>query len=162
MTSVPEKIQRILVPVDFSEGSRAAIDLAQRFAETFLATIDLLHVWEPPPFLPGIEAMTVQIAPGQAMALTPAIEFHAARDLNAQRLACAQRGLLVGSRLELGNPAKVIARLSSEYDLVVMGTHGRTAVQRFLIGSVAERVVRTAKAPVLIVPLPKARTREHE
>jgi nucleotide-binding universal stress UspA family protein len=58
-------------------------------------------------------------------------------------------------QLEIGYPANVIVELSKNADLIVIGTHGRTGFQRLALGSVAERVVRMGKCPVLVVPNPR-------
>jgi len=60
-------------------------------------------------------------------------------------------GVKVTPRIEEGSPSRKIVELSSEHDLVVMGTLGRTGFSKLLLGSVAERVVRFAKCPVLVV-----------
>jgi nucleotide-binding universal stress UspA family protein len=57
----------------------------------------------------------------------------------------------VTPRIEEGSPSRKIVELSSEHDLIVMGTLGRTGFSKLLLGSVAERVVRFAKCPVLVV-----------
>ena len=62
-----------------------------------------------------------------------------------------EKGINVKIRLEEGIPVKTILELSNEYDLIVMGTLGRTGMSKFLMGSVAERVVRASRCPVLVV-----------
>lgn len=69
-------------------------------------------------------------------------------------------GIPVTRRIEPGEPDAIIARVAAECraDLVVLGTHGRTGLlNRILIGSVAEKVVRTAPCPVLTVPVPRGK-----
>lgn len=144
-------IRRILVPIDFSEASRAAFDYAVELARSVGASIDVLHVWEVPTFL----------APGSAVVVgasgTPLVEMvRAAAEDGLEKFVAeaAARGARVDeSRAEPGNPASSIAEAARTggYDLVVMGTHGRTGFSRALIGSVAERVVRHAPCPVLTV-----------
>ncbi|HNU35172.1 MAG TPA: universal stress protein, partial [Methanomassiliicoccales archaeon] len=63
-------------------------------------------------------------------------------------------GVKVTTRIEEGSPSRKIVDLSAEHDLVVMGTLGRTGFSKLLLGSVAERVVRFAKCPVLVVRSP--------
>jgi universal stress protein A len=141
-------IQKILVPVDFSEHSREAIRYACDLAERYGAALTLLHVLQLPPPPAG---------PDGAL-LFEAQSFDALREpLEQQLRLLAQeltaRGSTADSRLALGRPASEIVRVAAEggYDLVVMGTHGRTGLGRALLGSVAERVVRRARCPVLTV-----------
>jgi nucleotide-binding universal stress UspA family protein len=142
-------ITRILVPVDFSEQSRAALDYAASLARLSGASIDLLHVWEIPTFEP----------PGPIIAemrqtLWEASQSNAEQALSAFRDAASKRGIEIrGSRAIAGTPSNAIvdAAKAGHHDLIVIGTHGRTGLSRMLIGSVAERVVRYAHCPVLAV-----------
>jgi nucleotide-binding universal stress UspA family protein len=144
------EIRRILVPIDFSEPSRAAFDYAVELAKSCGAAVDVLHVWEAPDFLP----------PGSAMSATPGLTYaelvrKAADEALENFVAEARnRGIKVNaSEIQMGRPAHAIteAALAGGYDLVVLGTHGRTGFSRALIGSVAENVVRHAHCPVLTV-----------
>jgi universal stress protein A len=143
-------IRRILVPVDFSEPSRAAFDYAAGVARAFGATLDVLHVWEVPAFVPP---GTVAVGPA-GVSLVELVKTSAENALDDFVSNARRRGIEVRSaRTELGAPAHVIADAAAkgEYDLVVVGTHGRTGMSHALIGSVAERVVRHAPCPVLSV-----------
>jgi len=147
-------LRRILVPVDFSEPSRLAFDYAFTVARPFGAEVDVLHVWEAPSFIaPG----TGFAAQSQADSFV-ALARKAAEDALADFVASAERrGFKVShARAEMGHPAHTItsAAANGQYDLVVLGTHGRTGISHALIGSVAERVVRHASCPVLTVRLP--------
>jgi len=73
-------------------------------------------------------------------------------------LAEFQRGgAKIKGWIDVGEPYQTILEVTKEagYDLIVMGTHGRTGLAHFLMGSVAERVVRQAHSPVLTIPLPR-------
>ena len=138
-----KQFRKILVPVDFSESSQKALELAVSFD----AEVDALHVWEPP----SVVALDVQVFnPGQTQTLVE----HARRtaEERMQELLAAV-GRPVGSAVLVGSPADTIVERAEEggYDLVVMGTHGRRGVARAVIGSVAEQVVRRAPCPVLTV-----------
>jgi len=148
------QLKRILAPVDFSAGSDGAFAYAMRLAQQFGASVEVLHVVAPPayamPFV-SIEAQSLSFdAYARGVASVELQEF-----LTQQR-----RGtdIAVSGRLEFGDPAQVIAKVAAErgIDLIVMGTHGRTGLSHLLVGSVAEKVVRHARCPVLSVPLPKA------
>lgn len=145
-------IRSILVPVDFSAGSDAAIALARSLAEPLGASIELLHVWEGEEWkLPPLEFAVDGDAP----------RLHAeaaAHGLALQRAAgwlseLGARGMRFRARFESGRPAETIVRVAKErgHDLVVMGTHGRTGLARAVLGSVAENVVRLSAVPVLTV-----------
>ena len=145
----------ILVPHDFSASANHAAALARDEAKQHGARIVLLHVIDLPyqvqpdmvvvPPETGAPINVRDFAVGSA-------ETHMA-DL-AQRLAAD--GVAVTSQVRVGSPVdeinKVIA--TEKVDLVVMGTHGRTGLSHLLVGSVAERVVRTSKVPVLTVRHP--------
>ena len=126
-----------------------ALELACRLAKQNSAPVCLLTVIGAPP------AAATALPP---VALNPDPEFEAAcvRRLEAiarEKLAGASHEIFVAS----GNAAAEILNLAAEQgiDLIVMGTHGRTGLKHFLLGSVAERVVRESPVPVLTVH-PKA------
>lgn len=143
-------IRRILVPVDFSEPSRGALAYAAALARTLGAAVEVVHVAEVPVFVPSGSL------PDAAADLSlVALVRENADNLLAKFIAeAAEQGITVqASRVDLGPPAQVITALASGggYDLIVIGTHGRTGLAHALIGSVAERVVRHASCPVLSV-----------
>jgi universal stress protein A len=147
-------LKRILVPIDFSPLSKKAVQYARPFAEEFRAGLTLLHVIEPdvPPAFDRL-----MIAPQ----LSP----------NGNRTKCANRLKTLASSMVVratnyvqctvrtGLAAHEIVEAAKEFDtdLIVMATHGYTGWKHFAIGSTAERVVRAAPCPVLVV-----REREHE
>jgi universal stress protein A len=150
-----QTFKRILVPVDFSPCSRLALEHASVLANSLNATIDLLHVWQPPPVV-APEAMIgtssnnpglVQIAKQQAEAAMGDF-VKRARDAGTR---------IEGARVEPGDPARTIVDEAERgnYDLIAMGTHGRTGLAHLLLGSVAEKVVRRSSRPVMTVREPK-------
>jgi len=144
-------IRKILVPVDFSEPSQAALAYAAELAKSFGAVVDVLHVWEVPSFLPARE---LAIEGSADQALVDVVKQNSETQLEAFVREATKRGVAVQkSWAELGSPAHSIVDRAAEggYDLIVIGTHGRTGLSRVLIGSVAERVVRHARCPVLSV-----------
>ena len=139
--------QRILVPTDFSDESRAALAYGAALAETFGASLHVLHVLQA---IVAPEAVPVQYESRQ---LEAAVEATAWEEL---------RGLLAGDEyarlqatlaIEWGTPASEIIRYAREHeiDLIVMGTHGRGGLKRLILGSVAESAVRGAPCPVLTI-----------
>jgi len=155
-------IGRILVATDFSEPSRAALDHAANLAKNLEASLDLLHVWEAPTFvLPGAGMTSVHVSTGSGeQTIEEVMRRSATEAMDAFVAEARARGVAVRSqKTEQGHPAHTIveAAKSGEYDLIVIGTHGRTGLPRVLLGSVAENVVRHAHCPVLSV---RTQTRE--
>src|SRR3954469_17063523 len=148
--SMTPTITRILVPTDFSAPSDAALDFAKTIATTFGASLHLLHVFEDP-FVAGAVAPETHSPPPPA---ARAAWLDEATTKLAHRLPPDDRIRFNGTtEIVAGACAPVIVEYAHEHDidLIVMGTHGRTGVAHLLIGSVAERVVRTAGCPVLTV-----------
>jgi nucleotide-binding universal stress UspA family protein len=142
-------VRKILAPTDFSEGGRPAARYAVELAETFEATVMLLHVYQAPGyFLP--DGMIYPAAETMERLLT---EVRAELAALRRELTTAG-GPTIGVRAVEGAAASEICRQASagNYDLIVMGTHGRTGLQHLLVGSVAERVLRHAPCPVVTVP----------
>ncbi len=139
------KISRILVPTDFSGPSRDATDYALTLARTFGASVSLLHVIEDP--IVAIPAL-VGYAPEPAT-----LEEFSATALDNWVTPEDAHGVEINRHWEHGHPVPRILHYVDKHDcdLIVMGTHGRGPVAHALIGSVAEKVVRKAKCPVLTV-----------
>lgn len=137
----------ILVPVDFSDYSEAALDYAVGLAAKLDAKIYLLNVI-------GIPALGV---PELGVALTASVIDSMVHDNQTalDKLADARRQQAPIGRalLRTGDARDVIIHVAEEVgaDLIVMGTHGRRGVGRALLGSVAESVVRTSPCPVLTI-----------
>lgn len=135
------ELRRLLVPVDFSEGSRRALEGAVALAAQDSAAIDVLHVIEPLP--------PMYFAAGVRTRFEVDGDLHARVDQRLQSWAGDPPG--VRYVVMEGHPAVEIARLADERqpDLIVMGITGCTAAPWLLVGSVTERVCRMAKVPVL-------------
>jgi len=143
-------IKTILCPTDFSSCSLAASTFAADLAKTFGAEIELMYVFQPP-FHLGLEEVPLSSA-------TADHHFEALRRDAAEAMDKLVKELEASGakvkRVEVdGEPHQKITERSRGVDMIVMGTHGRTGLPRFLLGSVAERVVRTAHCPVLTVPV---------
>jgi universal stress protein A len=152
-------VRRILVPVDFSPCARAALDYAAQLAEGMGATFDVLYVHEPGGYAVG-DSLT--IAPYAQRASQPWDEVHRDTSSELDGFLGALRPRVNAVRIEPGLPSEVIASVAKDgaYDLVVMGTHGRSGIPRLVVGSVAEAVMRKATVPVLTLRLPKKEPRE--
>jgi nucleotide-binding universal stress UspA family protein len=150
-------IRRILVPVDFSRYSRAALDYALELAAPFKAAVEVLYVWEPNGYA-GNEALSLVPPPrGQKWDDT---RVQMMRELDSFLGAHGDQVRAV--RVESGTPVDVIAEVAreGEFDLIVMGSHGRSGISRLLVGSVAEGVMRKSHVPVLTLRLPVRQPRE--
>ncbi len=139
-------LKKILVPTDFSDCADDALRLAQEIAGKFQGTITLLHVYQIPAY-PLAEGTFVG---GPQVTAEIVKDILAALEKAKQEAGTA---VPITTQIAEGVPYLEIARVAREgrYDLVVIGTHGRTGLRHLLLGSVAERVVRTAACPVLTV-----------
>jgi len=145
-------IRTMLHPTDFSEHSANAFQFACALAHDFGARLIVLHVEERP----------LIAYPGVAMApppLPPSKEERVALLAKLQQVRSSDAEIQVEHRLEQGDPTTGILEVAQEVscDLIVLGSHGRTGLNRLLMGSVAEGVMRAAPCPVLTVktPLPE-------
>ena len=145
------QIAKILVPVDFSECSRAALCYAVFFGNRLNATaIDVLHVWKPPAFLdPDLKLHTPE---GRMETLAEFVKSQAGQSMKAF-LAEVEKGgsYEVHGRLEAGEPRLAILEVAAQegYDLIVMGARGETG--HVELGSTAEKIVRNATCPVVTI-----------
>jgi nucleotide-binding universal stress UspA family protein len=151
-------VKCILVPVDFSASSLKALEYAVELGRSSRAEMVLFHAVEPVYF-----AATGGIygAGFDASLVYRELENAARERLAALARKLTARRLRVRTLLAVGAAHRSIADAarSVKADLIVMSTHGRTGVAHALMGSVAERVVRTAPCPVLTVPARRAAVR---
>lgn len=150
-------IERILVPVDYSSGSRVALQLAAELATRFGSTLDVVHAWDRPSYVSDVVmSRTEPLSPKSLIVL---IQENAQRDLDDfLKSAELPAGTRCAGRLVTGDPASALLHelKGGGYDLVVIGTHGRTGLSHVLLGSVAEKLVRLSPVPVLTVPAASA------
>jgi universal stress protein A len=144
-----DTIERILVATDFSECSKAALRRGSVLAKALGAALDVIHVWA---YRPAYAAAMVGSGPPE-----DAVRKLASAASEQMRSFCAEAsesGVEIANQLVLdGDAGAEVVRVAEEggYDLIVAGTHGRKAVPRFFMGSVAERIVRNGPCPVLTV-----------
>jgi nucleotide-binding universal stress UspA family protein len=138
-------LKNILVPTDFEGAAEAALRYGRTLAETFGADLHVLHVVDVPLF--------------QARFADPAaLEAVARRQLSERAVVDDRHRYRTHGVIKTCEPPKeAIVRYAQEagIDLIVMGTHGRRGADHLLMGSVAERVVRSAPCPVLTVRHPE-------
>lgn len=146
VTTVDEaRFDRILLPTDGSEGAAIATRWAIDFAERLGAMVETI-------FSIDTSRFPEQREPGQ---LITAIEERGQDALEGVRERATDAEVSVAASIVTGRPAPVILKhaTDNEIDLIVMGTHGRTGVGQWFLGSVTENVVRQAEVPVLCVPV---------
>lgn len=140
------RFENLLVATDFSDQAVQALDAALDVAGEG-SHLTLLHVYPPPGLLmpEGFVAAT----PQTYRELIEAID----RSLEELRLRATRAGLTVTPIAVQGHAATELCRVAREgkHDLIIVGTHGRTGIARFMLGSVAEHVLRDAPCPVLVV-----------
>mgnify|MGYP003288102568 CR=1 FL=1 len=142
------KIRLILAPTDFSEFSKRVLRSALELAQTFEAKLSLLNVVEPPPSpIEGLVPSTL------GANFLDDLERQASHALAAVLPEAQSTKVEVVRRVVVGIPYRKIIEVAAEEqaDLIVMATHGRTGLSHLVMGSVAERVVRTAPCPVLTI-----------
>lgn len=138
--------KKILCPVDFSQPSERAAAYAVDLAKATGGSVELLHVFQ----LPLVAAPETFSFPELVQTMSREADEGVAEMLKRHQ----GKGVTVTSVTTQGIPAAEIVRMAKEQnvDLVVIGTHGRTGLAHLLLGSVAERVMRTSPVPVLAVP----------
>jgi nucleotide-binding universal stress UspA family protein len=148
------EIQRILCPIDFSDASRHALEHATALAKWYGSQVTALHVIHPAILL---EPSVLLNEPGDA-AGSDADRAAIDAQLRDWLKSVNEMGLRTDILVEEGNPAsRILERARSlPADLIVTGTHGRGGFDRFMLGSVSEKVLRKAACPVLTVPPPAA------
>jgi nucleotide-binding universal stress UspA family protein len=142
------EFRRILCPVDWSDTAAGALQAAAALASRFDASLTLLHV----DVVPGSAIPEALLATPPALATD--VSAAPDRPLPAWRELALRLGApRVDAVRSVGTPGLEIVALARReaYDLIVMGTHGRTGLRHLVLGSVAEEVVRHAPCPVLTI-----------
>ena len=144
MTTTTVPFQRILLPTDFSGFSSQALRHALALARRFNARLKVVHVIQG--FYPVGDAMLAAAPPAEGRKM-------AESDTHAFMAAARDAGIDYDLEIREGNPWREIlaAAVQMPADLVVMGTHGRSGPERFLLGSVAEKLSHRLPCPVITV-----------
>lgn len=142
------ELQRILVAVDFSDDSKVALEYAGTLAGRLGASLSIVHVVEPDLSIPGAESLSLHPKPSDSERLA-----EAKLDLSSlgERMlgACRVVETSVRSGIAFFEIAEAAKALSA--DFIVIGAHGLAGLNRMLLGSTVEKVVRHAPCPVLVV-----------
>ncbi|NTV48986.1 MAG: universal stress protein [Geobacteraceae bacterium] len=143
---------KILIAIDFSENSECAFDYALTLATQFGAELTIVHVINEPVDLRGFYVPHISFEQ-----LEKEIEESAVKMMDA--FCSSKLGTFTNYKTSIltGIPCEEITAAAARIDasLIVLGTHGRTGLDRILFGSTAERVVRSASCPVMTVRLPE-------
>ena len=149
----PASIRRLLVPLDGSELAEGALPVAERYAKRLAAPVTLIRVINPVAHLPPVYGAGSLPSSWEVNDEVIKVEEE---DAAAYLARVAQRledsGQTVERRVERGTAVGKIAGAIQPGDVIVMTSHGRSGVGRWVLGSVAEKLVREAPAPVLLVP----------
>ena len=146
------QLKRILVPVDFSQHSFDALEYAVALGKSFNPEIVLLFALEPAQFAAAGHAYGGALPVNVEMLMAEQRQL-AKADLAKLEKSLAKRNVRVRALVAEGTPYRTIVDTAERLraDLVAMGTHGRSGLPRFFMGSVAEMVVRHCQCPVLTV-----------
>ena len=145
--------RHILLSTDFSEGSRPAFEFATGLAVALDARLTIAHVIPRPDYLaPETLMEAVSVSPPRT--IEEITREHAEQSMRTLLAEQQARPARVEPKIVTGDPRAAILELarSGDYDLVVIGTHGRSGLTRLLVGSVAEAIVRQSACPVITVP----------
>jgi nucleotide-binding universal stress UspA family protein len=139
-----EWYKRILIPIDGSINSERAIEHGLELAKLLNSDVSAVSVID----VSDIASRTQVFTPAPLPSTQADVADTAVRGVAT---LAKSMGVRVTTQVRMGSPALDIIEMSENYDLIVMGTKGRTGLPHLLIGSVAEKVVREAKCPVLVV-----------
>jgi len=147
-------VDKIISPTDFSDPSYEGLKIAIEIAEHFTAELILVHIVSPIPNIVGTGSPTGFHFP---MVLEE-MEAQATKKIEADAVDHIPDHIRSKTIVKAGRPADQIVETAVEEkaQIIVMATHGQSGWQRFVSGSVTERVVRMATCPVFVVPAPTA------
>lgn len=139
---------RVLHPTDGSEGAEIATKHAIELARRYDAPMHALFVVD----LSAVQS-TDAYDTANFESIAEALESEGQKRIDQVRDRAERHGVEVTSDITQGRPASTITEEAERGDVIAMGTHGRTGLDRYLIGSTTENVVRTAAVPVVTIPL---------
>lgn len=146
-------LKKILVPLDFSGHARKALNYAAKLAQQFASQVTVVNVVAPVIYAEGM------VLPAAMENLDRVSKEHAEAELDKIAADMASHKVSCDTHVLLGHPSDEVVNFAKKHetDLLLITTHGRTGLQHFLLGSTAERIIRHAPCPVMVV-----RDQEHE
>ena len=145
-----DELKQILVPTDFSDASRVALEAAMTMAQTFHAAIEVLHVDLDPTLIlpPPGDVLTMPVMMAKMLS-------HTEEALNQLVVEVREKNIQCTGASESGRTHATIVAHAARIGagLIVLGSHGRHGLGHLLLGSVAEKVVENAPCAVLVVPM---------
>jgi nucleotide-binding universal stress UspA family protein len=153
--TVPLEVRRILVPVDFSEFSWAALMYAIDLAERTGATVDALHVVDLPPY-PAMgkwedPANDERPLPSPMLSMEQHVHELASERMSDLLAQVAREKVQINGIVDDGEPVPTIARRAPDYDLIVIGAHDEEGVQGLFFGNVTDKLAGEVEIPVIAV-----------
>ncbi len=145
-------MKNILVPIDFSAVQTILLSQAENMAKAFGAKIWLVHVAAPDPDFVGFKVGPEYVREHRADILRQ--EHH---DIQALASQLTKQGIEAEALLVQGPTTDTLLEVSQKVsaDLILIGSHGRSALFRAFVGSVSEQVLKESKVPVMVVPTPR-------
>lgn len=146
---MPDLFENILVPLDGSEQSKKALEIAAEIAKKFNGKLMLVHVLSLTPRICGV----ADFPPGAAEEYSNTLAEYGKRILSEGRIKAEKLGVVVDTLLKEGFPVQEIMKMSrnEKFGLIVMGTRGLGEMKGMLMGSVSQAVSHRAASPVLLV-----------
>ncbi len=139
--------KRMLIPTDGSEYTKAAIEKGLYLAKLCDANVTAIYVIDQTSFVNFPMDSTI-------VNVYSLLEKEGKEALDYVKEMAERMGINIETKMEEGSPVKKIVEESENYDIVVMGTLGRSGMSKLLLGSVAEKVTRHAYCPVLVIRAP--------
>ena len=151
-------VSRIVVPLDGSEIARHALPVATKLAKQFAAPVHVVRAVDPVttlPVAPGVFGAVPPVDPEVTDQIWQEAESQAQATVREAVSQLKDEGIDASGATLNGSPFFAISEATKPGDLLVLTSHGRGGVRRWLLGSVAEKLIREADAPVILVPAPE-------
>ncbi|MCK5117915.1 MAG: universal stress protein [Candidatus Aegiribacteria sp.] len=149
-----DRFEKVLLAIDFSASTDDVIAIGVKFARNYNAQLRLLNVVEEGFAFSGLDGMSLPVEDLATLQHYSASRLASLQDkMDALVVALQQNGLEVEGRVIEGHPAAMIVDEAERggFDAIFMGSHGWSGIKKFLMGSVAENVVKNSRCSVMVV-----------